>query len=390
MTYFVGIDISKFKHDYCIINENGECIHQASITNDIEGFNSLLLFLNSLDITETKRIGFEATGHYGSNLKRFLDSKDLDYMEINPLLLKEFSKSLSLRRTKTDKKDASTIALYLSSHQYVPYPNKAYHMECLKSLARTRENLVKERSKQLVSITNALDKMFPEFKIFFNGSLKSASCMYLLHEYKTPSKMSRMNIESYNKMKSELRNPISYAKFSKLRELAKKTVGTEDSIILIELNVHLAIYDELNKQIELIESILEEEMSNIHSHIMSIKGVGLVYGSGIIAELGNVNRFRSSSALLAYAGLEPSNNDSGTHCGQGKMVKHGSSYLRMHLIRLAETVLPHNSLLYDYYKKKRNEGKAHNVALSHVAKKLVRIIYTLETRDIDFDISKMR
>ena len=80
MTYFVGIDISKFKHDYCIINENGECIHQASITNDIEGFNSLLLFLNSLDITETKRIGFEATGHYGSNLKRFLDSKDLDYM----------------------------------------------------------------------------------------------------------------------------------------------------------------------------------------------------------------------------------------------------------------------------------------------------------------------
>ena len=60
------------------------------------------------------------------------------------------------------------------------------------------------------------------------------------------------------------------------------------------------------------------------------------------------------------------------------------------LIRLAETVLPHNSLLYDYYKKKRNEGKAHNVALSHVAKKLVRIIYTLETRDIDFDISKMR
>ena len=169
-------------------------------------------------------------------------------------------------------------------------------MECLKSLARTRENLVKERSKQLVSITNALDKMFPEFKIFFNGSLKSASCMYLLHEYKTPSKMSRMNIELYNKMKSELRNPISYAKFSKLRELAKKTVGTEDSIILIELIVHLAIYDELNKQIELIESKLEEEMSNIHSHIMSIKGVGLVYGSGIIAEIGNVNRFRSSSA----------------------------------------------------------------------------------------------
>lgn len=391
MTYFIGIDISKFKHDFFIMDENGECIHDSSsFSNDNEGFNSFINVLNSLDTTIEKRIGFEATGHYASNLKNFLDQKGYSYMEFNPLLIKEFSKSLTLRRTKTDKKDASTIALYLSTQEYKPYPNKAYHMECLKSLTRTREILVKERSKQLVFLTNALDKMFPEFKIFFGGNLKSASCMYLLHEYQTPTKMSHMNIESYNKMKSTLRNPISYAKFSKLKELAKNTVGHEDPIIFLELNAHLTIYDSLQEQIEKIEAKLEEEMKQLHTHITSIKGIGLIYGSGILAEIGNANRFRSPSALLAYAGLEPSTNDSGTHSGSGKMVKHGSSYLRMHLMRTAANILPHNHILYEYYLKKRNEGKAHNVALSHIAKKLVRLIYTLETKDIDFDMSKMR
>lgn len=391
MTYFIGIDISKFKHDFFIMNENGECIHNStSFTNNEEGFNSFSIVLNSLDNSIEKRIGFEATGHYGSNLKNFLDQKDYSYMEIHPLLLKQFSKKVTLRRTKTDKKDAHTIALYLSQHEYKPYPNKAYHMECLKSLTRTREILVKERSKQLVFITNVLDKIFPEFKIFFQNNLKSASCMYLLHEYKTPSKMSHMNIESYNKMKSELRHTISYARFLNLKELAKKTVGLEDPILTLELTAHLSIYDSLQEQIKIIENKLEEEMKQVHTHITSIKGIGLIYGSGILAEIGNANRFRSSNALLAYAGLEPSTNNSGTHNGTGKMVKHGSPYLRMYLMRAASTLLSHNPIIYEYYLKKRKEGKAHNVALSHVAKKLIRVIYTLETKNIDFDLAKMR
>lgn len=392
MTYFIGIDVSKFKHDYFIMNEQGEVIHQPdSFKNDNEGFNSFKTVLASLDNTIEKRIGFEATGHYTSNLKNFLDQLGYSYMEFNPLLVKEFHKSHTLRRTKTDKKDAITIASYLASlEEYKPYPNKAYHMECLKSLTRSREFLVKERSKQLVLLTNVLDKTFPEFKVFFNGNLKSASCMYLLHEYKSATKMSHMNSESYNKMKSKLKNPISYAKFSKIKDLAKSTVGVEDPILLLELEIFLSLYDSLNEQIDKLEAKIQQEMSSLHTHILTIKGIGLIYGSGILAEIGNANRFESANALLAYAGLEPSTDDSGTHNGTGKMVKHGSSYLRMHLMRAADTSLCHNPILYDYYKKKRNEGKCHTVALTHVAKKLVRIIYTLETKDIDFDISKMR
>lgn len=391
MTYFIGIDISKFKHDFFIMDENGVCVHNSSsFKNNKEGFDSFYSVIQSLDPSVEKRIGFEATGHYGTPLKCFLDQKKLSYMEFHPLLLKEFSKSHTLRRTKTDKKDAATIALYLSTVPFKPYPNKAYHIDCLKSLTRTRETLVKERSKQIIFLTNVLDKVFPELKPSFNDSLKSATCLYLLQEYMVPSKMARMNIESYNKMKAKLKHTISYAKFLKIKELAKNTIGTEDPILQVELKVHLNLFNSYNAQIEMIEANIQEEMSQISTHILSIKGIGLVFGSGIFAEIGNANRFRSSNALLAYAGLEPSTDDSGKHNGKGVMVKHGSSYLRMHLMRAANMMLIHNPVMYEYYRKKRSEGKAHNVALSHVAKKLVRIIYTLETKDIDFDISLMR
>lgn len=391
MTYFIGIDISKFKHDFFIMDENAVCIHETtSFSNDKEGFNIFLSILKSLDQTIETRIGFESTGNYAANLKNFLDKEGYSYMEINPLLIKKFLRSNTLRKTKTDKEDAKLITLYLSTVEYKASLNKEYHLECLKSLTRTRLALIGERSKQLSYLTNALDKIFPEFEKLFKDGLNTASCMYLLHEYTTPSNMSQMNKESYDKMKTKLKRPISYSKFLQVIDAAKNTVGTEDSITVFELTSHLSLLDSFNVQIEKIECKIKEEVSKIPSHILSIRGIGFSYGAGIIAEIGDVNRFKSSDALLAYAGLDPSTDDSGTHDGKGKMVKRGSPYLRMYLMQTAFVMLTHNSVLHEYYKKKRNEGKAHAVALSHVAKKIVRIIYTLETKDIDFDLSKVR
>jgi transposase len=111
--YYVGIDISKYKHDCHIINQIGEVVRpDFTFTNDIAGFTEFLTVLNSLDKTET-RIGFEATSHYGLNVKLFLEKNDWTFMEINPLLLREFVKSRTLRRTTTDKISAENITLYL-------------------------------------------------------------------------------------------------------------------------------------------------------------------------------------------------------------------------------------------------------------------------------------
>ena len=103
----------------------------------------------------------------------------------------------------------------------------------------------------------------------------------------------------------------------------------------------------------------------------------------------NSDKFSNYNQILAYAGLEPSTIQSGELEHKGRMVKHGSSHLRYVLMNASVYSLVHNPKLYEYYLKKRNEGKPHRVALSHVAKKLVRIIYHLETHDVDFDLDKM-
>lgn len=103
--YFVGIDISKYKHDCFVCTETGEVIEEnLSFTNTNEGFIQLLNLLNSLDNSLEIRIGFEATGHYGMNLKLFLEKNYYSFMEFNPALVKRFISTQTLRKTKTDKK----------------------------------------------------------------------------------------------------------------------------------------------------------------------------------------------------------------------------------------------------------------------------------------------
>ena len=391
MTYYVGLDLAKYKHDCFVMDENGEVVQDSfSFNNDSIGFNTLLNVLKSLDPNQEKRIGLEATGHYGSNLKIFLEKNKYSFMEINPLLISRFSKATTLRRTKTDKIDAKLIALYLMTVDYKVYPLKSYHLRNLKSLCRSRDSLVKERSLQLVKLTNVLDLIFPEFKPFFNKSLKSSTALYLLENYGVPSKMARLTKESYSKMASKLHKTISYAKFIELKELAKNTVGSEDSILSFELNMYLDLFKELDSKINEIESLILEEYKTMNSHIHTIPGIGIISAAGIYSEIGELSRFNTADQLVAFSGLDVSRYQSGESDVTGKMVKHGSSYLREYLMNVAETSLIHNPSLYECYHKKRNEGKAHRVALSHVAKKLVRIIFSLEKHNTDFDMAKMR
>ena len=389
--YYVGIDISKYKHDCFIQNENGEVIYNTfTFSNNKEGFTLLLERLKSLDQSQKIKIGLEATGHYGDNLKPFLEQNGYDFMEINPLLISNFISANSLRRTKTDKADSQSISLYLMTVEYKPYPVKSYHIQDLKSLTRTRENLIKERSKYLIRITNVLDKIFPEFKPFFKENLKSATCMYILNKYLTPQKISRMNINSYNEMKSELRHTISYTQFLYLRDLAKDTVGNCNDILEFELKTLLQLYNNLDQSIEDIDTKITNIMNYYQFKITGFKGVGIISAASFVAEVGDINRFNNPNQLLAFAGLEPSTIESGTMNNKGKMVKHGSSYLRQTIMNIASFSIIHNPVLADYYHKKRNEGKCHRVALSHLCRKLVRIFYILETKQMDFNINLMR
>lgn len=384
---YIGIDISKYKHDCFICKDTGEVIiDNLSFENNKKGFQQFLDLLKPYDNFNV-HIGLEATGHYGLNLKLFLEKNNYTFMEFNPLLVKEFKNSLSLRRTKTDKVDAITICQKLMSVPYKPNSRLFYHKYSIKSLSRLRETLVKQRSKYMVQLTNILDIVFPEFKSFFNNRF-SATSLYLLNKYGNAEKISNMrDFDTPNKLS---RGSFTYAKFAQLKELAKNTIGESNEIYEIELYTLLSLYNEIDSKIDSLDKQISTIIKELNPPTLSIPGIGELTTAVIISEFGEFSNFSNADKLLSFAGLEPGINQSGTMLANGKMVKRGSGYLRYSLMNIANVVIKYNPTFYDFYLKKRSEGKCHRVALSHVCKKLLRVIYKLETQNIQFDSSLLK
>ena len=387
---FIGIDISKYKHDCCIISAaDQKIVSKVTIKNNKAGFDELLTIINSLSNPEDIRIGFESTAHYALNLELFLESSLLTFMEVNPVLISEYKKSKTLRRTKTDSVDCESIARWLMTVEYKPHSKGFYHAYSLKSLTRLRDKLIRQRSFYLIKITNVLDHTFPEFKPFFNERL-SKTALYLLENYGSAEKMARMNSASYEKLRSLSRGKFSPQQFLRLKELAANTVGVNNSIFDVELNSLLSLYKSLVKEINTIEKEINKLIEEVHPHYMSVPGIGPLSAAVIYSEYGDISNFTNPGQMLAFAGIEPGINESGTESHGGKMVKRGSSQLRYTLINCCLPLIRFDMTFATYYAKKRGEGKPHRVAITHVAKKLIRVIYALERQDIDFNAQKLR
>jgi len=388
--YLVGIDISKFKHDCFIITNHGEVIIDSfSFKNDRDGFISFLKVITSLDQSLEIRIGLEATGHYGNNLKDFLFSNGLDFVEFNPYLTKKFSDAHSLRKTKTDKIDAKVIAHMLTFVDYKAY-TMDYTMVKLKSLTRLHSRLVKNHSYFLVQLTNVLDNVFPEFKPFFEHKFSKTS-LFILKKYKLPSVIAKLDhYKDFEELRKLSRGSFNYSKFDKLVYLAKNTIGSSDESDIIQIDIIIDLIDSLESKLNSLEKIINETVVKLDPPTLSIKGIGKLSAAVIIAEFGNFNNFDSDAKLVSFAGMDVSISQSGNKSSSGRLVKRGSKYLRQTLMNLIPGLLLHNPTLFRLYYKKRREGKLHRAASAHVVRKLLRIIYFLETNNIKYDPSKCR
>ena len=164
---YIGIDVAKDKHDCFITNSDGEILFNPfTISNNREGFETLFQRIKSVaeDFSKIK-VGLEATGHYSYNLLGFLLDKGLPTYVINPLHTNLYRKSLSLRKTKTDKVDSRTIAtMMMSDVNLKSYSDTSYHNEELKSLTRYRFDKVKERAKLKSSVSRLVCILFPELE----------------------------------------------------------------------------------------------------------------------------------------------------------------------------------------------------------------------------------
>ena len=269
--------------------------------------------------------------------------------------------------------------MLLSDAGLKPYTDTAYHNEELKSLTRYRFDKVKARSKLKSSISRLVCILFPELEKLV-PSLHLASVYALLEKFPGAKQVAGAHL---TRLKTLLET-VSNGRYKRdmaleIRNAARNSIGSRMPAKSLELQHTIRLIREWNAEITEIEEQIQSIMAELHSPITTIPGLGFRMAAMILAEVGDFTRFESPDKLLAYAGMSPSIYQSGQlkNC-YPHMEKRGSRYLRYALYNATKYVCQWNPTFSDYLAKKRAEGKHYNVALSHAAKKLVRLIFAME------------
>ena len=378
----VGIDVAKDKHDCFILSSEGEVLADVfTIPNNAEGFGILLQTIRRCTRPADKiKVGLEATGHYSYNILGFLLDCGLPTFVINPLHTNLYRKSLSLRKTKTDRIDARTIATMLMSDvDLKSYTDTSYHNEELKSLTRYRFDKVRERAKLKCSVARLVCILFPELEKLV-PTIHMASVYALLSEFPGAHQISEAHLTHLKSVLSDAsKGRYGREKAVEIRDAARNSIGSRMHAKSLELKHTIRLIRELDAEIEEIESEINSIMGEIQSPITTIPGISTRMGAMILAEVGDFSNFDSADKILAYAGMSPSTYQSGQlTSSHSHMEKRGSRYLRYAIFNATRFVCNWYPAFAAYLSKKRAEAKHYNVAISHAAKQLVRLLYALE------------
>lgn len=383
--YYVGIDVSANEH-HCYIAEdlNFESGFSFRFGNNRSGYTHFISRLPQVPSNEII-VGLEATGHCSENLFKFLESSGLKTFCFNPYQSKEFAKGLSLRSTKTDKADAKVIARLCLAESFNPQLSTSYHYSELKSLTRHRSRLKKKHSSLLLSINRCVYIGFPELlKLVKNVNYKYV--LHMIYEYPSAEDIAKAHLTRLSSVIAKASaGKCSKERAKEIKDLAKDSVGNFSDVQRFELKQTIDLLWFVKKQLKEVEKLIKEKMKEINSVILTVPGISYTLGSIILAEVGDFSHYESPSQLFAYAGLDPKISQSGTSKNaEGKINKKGSSYLRNALIQAADLIRKYDKTFYAYYWKKRDEGKHHFNALTHTARKLVRVLYKLMTENIEY------
>ena len=389
--FYLGIDIAKINHVASLINEDGSVLVKAiKFTNSNEGLQKLIDSISDYDQSQIY-CAMEATGTYWLSLFSALTDKGFNVSVFNPYQIKSFRGAYTNRKQKNDVIDSILIANFLSFNgtKQTSLPND--DLLALKNLTRYRSNLVSNISKVKTQVTGILDKVFPEYSDLFSDTFGEASKQILLN-CPTPNEVINFNTKKLaNLLKKASHGRHSTDKVREVKSLAKNSFGikfTGDACSFeIKQLVNQVIF--LENQAHELEVKIKDIYSKLDNHLQSIPGIGEVTAPIILAEIGDINNFSTPSKLTAFAGIDPSENQSGNKKSTDeKTSKRGSPYLR-HAIYLSAMVASNNDpIMHDYYIKKRAEGKHHYVALAGVERKLLGIIFHVLKENRDYRPSK--
>lgn len=379
---FVGVDVSKDFSTAQGVDKNGKKLFYLRFIMNSGGFSELLKAMMKCagSVTEITA-AMESTGCYHINLFSFLSSEGVACVVINPLLITNFAR-LSLRKTKTDKKDAQTIAQFLlANEKALSAIVFSQDTQDLKDLARERESLTVLISGMKNDIKRLLQGTFPELEklcspygetmLHFLRQFPSARIVQAAKK-RDVEKALICPTENRKRVEVSAENIIAAAKIS------VASSGAAKELILSEKISTLLYLQEKNERItdiliETCESLRIEELDIIRS----IDGVNDITGSTFLAEIGDINNFTSYKHIIAFAGLDPSIHQSGQYEGRSTISKRGNRHLRRIIFIMTLCAVRSKNVFREYFLRRKQEGLPPKKAILATAHKLVRVIFAM-------------
>lgn len=387
----VGIDVSKDKSTVCIINPYGTIIKKPySIEHTKESINELVLFIKSLSV-ETKVV-MESTGIYHLPILKELLNQDIFVSVINPLVMNKYANT-SIRPGKTDNKDSITIANYGIDYWYrlQSYDEKDSRYEQLRLLSRQYNQYINMRVKCKLVLLNLLEQTMPQITTLLENDSQdikrdklNAFVLKYWH-YDNITKFSQKQfIINYNQWAKKEGYKVSQLKAEKIYALASSKIPTlsskEPSTKMLILEA-IRMYREINTSTDIILTQMKNIAKTLIEYeiLISMKGIGEKLAPRFIAEVGDIRRFHSASALIAYAGIDAPAYQSGQfYSSKRRISKRGSKSLRKvgyEIMASFTRQKPTDNEIFIYVKKKESEGKAKKVAKIAGLNKFLKIYY---------------
>ena len=378
--YIVGIDIGKNHHEASIVSPEGKQIGRSlRFATTHKGADSLMSFIFKNIGNSPCVFGMEATGHYWYPIYSFLKAKGYTIYVINPIQSDSLRK-MYIRQTKNDSIDSFLIAEVIRFGQFGTTSMADENILAMRQLCRYRDSVISSRTEIKLRIGTIMEQIFPEYEKQFS-SLWVSTSMGILEKYLTPENIENAPIdELFEIIKDKSHNRLTRAKAISIKEAAADTFGIKiaQDAFSFQLKQLIDRTNFLDKQIKALDCQILEYYEKFDCYLHTIPGIGMIAAATILAEIGDINRFKSSSALVAFAGIDPTVRQSGEFSStHNHMSKRGSPYLRHAIFLAATTCSFHNSPLNAYYKKKRDQGKHHLTATGAVARKLTTVIYAV-------------
>jgi transposase len=381
---FVGIDVAKDSSSAQGIDSSGKGRFSLTFTMDSEGFTQLWKAIkeHSKDLSEVL-VAAESTACYHINLYSFLTAKRVPTVVLNPLLIANFAK-LSLRKTKTDKKDAMTIAQFLLVHQgTISQLSLSQDLQDFRDIARERESVCNMLTVHKVEVKRLLQSTFPELEHIADLSTRVMLEFIAAFPSARLVKMAKPKAIQKILQRKGVGTRLTYTA-ENLIKAAMRSVATISPAKEFILQGKVRTLQHLRERYEELTKILTEycksSMMEDFEIITSIDGISKGTATTFLAEIGCIGNFASHKKLIAFAGIDPTVYQSGKFEGSSRISKRGNRHLRRVIWLMTTHVIEHNAMFRAYYMKKRSAGQPFKKAVFATAHKLIRLIFAMLTQ----------